>query len=326
MCALNDISKSVLTAKPAESTVLPAAGGAQGWGDVVSAYLSQKDVGSKETKRTYKKALTQFFHYVGDHGLVLGALTAADLVAYKEYLTEKRHCSSMTVSTYVCALRGFYEWAESERLYPNIARTLRTSHDNEHIRMHLTRQQTTRLLEYFRTVGVREYAMANLMLRCGLRTVEVSRADIKDIAFIEDARVLYIQGKGRKDKKRWVVLRDAAYGPIREYLDTRDDALPSAPLFVGQGKGSRGHRLSTRTIQDICKRGLRAIGLDSHQYSAHSLRHTAGVRIINNGGTVADVQEVLGHASIDTSRIYLKSANTEIRLANPAERFLDNID
>ncbi len=311
---------------PSEAQPVAAWGDAS-WQDAVEVYLAQKDVGSRETLKTYRKAITQFFLWTERAGLRISALTVADVVSFKKWLFEVRHCSSLTVSTYISALRGFYEWAEAARLSPNIARTVGTKHDSDHLRMHLTRAQTRRLLEYFETKGPRDYAMVNLMLRCGLRTVEVSRADIRDIAYLEDQRVLYIQGKGRKDKKRWVVLRDAAYEPIKEYLDERGDgAMPAAPLFVGEGKGSRGRRLSTRTIQDICKRGLRAIGLDSHQYSAHSLRHTAGVRIIDNGGSVTDVQEVLGHASVDTSRIYLRSAAAEQRLANPAERFLDNLD
>lgn len=298
-----------------------------GWADVMTAYLAQKDVGSNETRKTYRKALTQFFRWVGSSGRELSGMTTADIVSYKQWLLDVRHCSSMTVSTYVTAIRGFYEWAEAEKMYPNIARTVRTGHDNEHIKMHLTREQTRMLLDYAETTGPRNFAMINLMLRCGLRTVEVSRANLGDISYLEGKRILYIQGKGKRDKKRWVVLRDAAYKPLKEYFDEeRAGARQAEPLFVGQGKGSRGRRLSTRTIQDICKRQLRAIGLDSHLYSAHSLRHTAGVRIINNGGSVTDVQEVLGHASVDTSRIYLKSANTEIRLANPAERFLDDID
>lgn len=313
-----------------EATVIPNAvpaviGTQIGWRDAVDEYLAGKDVGSKETKKTYRKALIRFFTWVEYENLAIEMLTNKDIINYKNYLLSVRHCSSLTVSTYVCALRGFYRWAEAGRISPNIARDIQTSHDNEHVRMHLTQPQISRLLECAQAMGPREYAMINLMLRCGLRTIEASRADIKDISYLEDQRIMYIQGKGRKDKKRWVVLRDAAYIPIREYLDTRKDALPSAPLFVGQGKGSTGRRLSTRTIQDICKRCLRGIGLDSHEYTAHSLRHTTGVQIIKNGGTVADVQDVLGHASIDTSRIYLKSASIDIRLANPAERFLDNI-
>ena len=316
---------TVLQPSLASDTSVPTATDVR-WQAAVEAYLAQKDVGSKESKNTYRKALVQFFRWVDASGRTVSALTSADMVAFKDYCFERRFNASKTVSVYVAALRGFYAWAESEKLYPNIARGIRARHDDGHVKMHLTREETHAFLEWSRNRGLRDYAMLNLMLRCGLRTVEVSRARICDIAVLEGTRILYIQGKGRKDRSRWVVLRDAAYGPIREYLSARSGAPVHAPLFVSRSNRSVGRALTTRAIQDICKRGLRAIGLDSHEYSAHSLRHTAGVRILNNGGSVSDVQEVLGHASIDTSRLYLRSAAAELRLSNPAERFLDDID
>lgn len=295
------------------------------WRGVLAAYLVQKDVGSKESSRTYRKELQLFFRWVETTGRQLSGLTSVDIIEYKAYLEDERFLTSQTVAGYVCAIRGFYAWAEAEKLYPNIARGIRARHDADHVRMHLTREETRSLLDYFRGRSARDYAIVNLMLRCGLRTVEVSRTRVCDVAIVEGRRILYIQGKGRKDRKRWVVLRDGAWLPIKEYLDGRSGLTVSSPLFASESRRTRGKALSARSVQRICKDALRAIGLDSHQYSAHSLRHTAGVRIINNGGTVADVQEVLGHASIDTSRIYLKSASTELRLANPAERFLDDI-
>ena len=296
------------------------------WQNVLAAYIIQKDVGSKETSRTYRKELELFFRWVEASGRDISSLTGVDIIEYKQYLEDERFLTSQTIAGYMSALRGFYAWAESEKIYPNIAKGIRSRHDTEHIRMHLTRQETHDLLEYSKNGNLRDFAMINLMLRCGLRTIEVSRTRICDIAILEGKRSLYIQGKGRKDRKRWVVLRDGAWLPIKKYLDTRSGYTVSSPLFISESHRSYGKALSARSVQYICKQSLRSIGLDSHQYSAHSLRHTAGVRIINNGGTVADVQEVLGHASIDTSRIYLKSANTELRLSNPAERFLDIID
>ena len=296
-----------------------------GWQKVLPVYLAQKDVNSHESIKTYRKELTQFFRWMDKEGKPFDGLTKIDLLEYRDHLVKTRHCSSMTVAGYMIAIKGFYAWMESVKLYPNIAYDIRTRFDQEHIKMHLTREQTSNLLEYFKGRSLRDYAMANLMLRCGLRTVEVSRANVEDIAYINGQRILYIQGKGRLDKKRWVVIREATWTPLREYLESRGSVEGADPLFACEGTNSTGRGLSARSIQDICKRGLRAIGLDSHEYSAHSLRHTTGVSILNNGGSVSDVQEVLGHKSIDTSRIYLKSAAQELRLKNPAERFLDDI-
>lgn len=297
-----------------------------GWKGALAAYLAQKDVGSEQSRNTYRKELICFFRWLDKTGRPLDGITKTDILEYKDYLEEVRHCTSQTVCGYITALRGFYQWAEAARLYPDVTRGVKTRRDAEHIRMHLNRQKTHELLEWAKARGPRDYAMINLMLRCGLRTVEVHRADIADVSFIEGHRVLFIQGKGRKDKKRWVALRNAAWEPLKDYIDTRKGENAGAPLFVGEGRGSKGRRLAARTVQHICKTGLRAIGLDSHMYTAHSLRHTTGVRIISNGGSVTDVQEVLGHASVDTSRIYLKSAAAELRLTNPAERFLDDMD
>lgn len=297
----------------------------EGWQGILAVYLGQKGVGSRESIKTYRKELTQFFRWVDRTGRQLKDLTKIDLLEYRDYLVGARHCSSSTVAGYMVAIKGLYRWAAGLNLCNNIAADIRTHFDEEHIKMHLTREQTGRLLEHFRSTSLRNYAMANLMLRCGLRTIEVSRANVGDIAYIDGQRILYIQGKGRQDKKRWVVIREATWTPIREYLESRGSVEGTDPLFACEGTNSAGRGLSARTVQDICKRGLRAIGLDSHEYSAHSLRHTTGVSILNNGGTVSDVQEVLGHKSIDTSRIYLRSAAQELRLKNPAERFLDDI-
>ena len=128
--------------------------------------------------------------------------------------------------------------------------------------------------------------MVNLMLRTGLRTIEVSRADIGDIVSKRGRRILKVWGKGHSEKDDFVVLTNEAYKPIKDYLKHRPEAGPEEPLFACEGLDSKGRRMSTRRIQAICKEGLRSIGLDGHEYSAHSLRHTTGTQILLNGGTL----------------------------------------
>ena len=82
--------------------------------------------------------------------------------------------------------------------------------------------------------------------------------------------------------------------------------------------------MTPRRVQQIVKDGLRAIGLTSRDFSPHSLRHTTAVAILENGGTVRDVQVVLGHSSVSTSEIYIKSAEEDMRLANPPEKIIKN--
>ena len=179
------------------------------------------------------------------------------------------------------------------------------------------------LLDYYRTKSLRDYAIVNLLLRTGLRTIEVVRADIGDITFKGDKRVLLIWGKGHTEKDSFVVLTDKTYLPIREYLSTRKGAKSGYPLFSSNSRHNFGERLTTRTISGLCKEGLKGIGLDGREFTAHSLRHTTAVEILKNAGEITDVPRVLRHTSPVTSQIYTESIEEELRLQRSPESLLD---
>ena len=296
------------------------------WHQLISIYISQKDC-SPSSRKAYSKALVPFFKWLDKENRAINALTEKDILDYKNYLIDSGH-APMTVSLYMVSIKGFYEWAEANKLYPNIARgvkTLRKSQTGDKfVKMHLDDEQGAMLLKHFReSESLRDYALINLMIRTGLRSVEVYRANIGDICVKGKRTILKVQGKGKLDKSDFVVLSPSALGPLEDYLATRKGALLGEPLFVCEGRGSAGRRLSTRSIQLIGKRGLRAIGLDGHEYSVHSLRHTAGVQILKHGGTQFDVQDVLRHASPVTSQIYLESIKEERRIESAPEELLE---
>ena len=172
-------------------------------------------------------------------------------------------------------------------------------------------------------MSLRDYAIVNLILRTGLRTVEVVRADVGDITFKGDKRVLLVWGKGHTEKDDFVVLSEKAYEPIKNYLATRKGAKAGEPLFTSNSRQNYGERLTTRTISALCKEGLKAIGLDGKEYTAHSLRHTTAVAILKHGGMITDVQDVLRHTSPATSQIYTESVKEELRLERAPEQLLD---
>jgi integrase/recombinase XerC/integrase/recombinase XerD len=222
----------------------------------------------------------------------------------------------------------FYEWVEANKLYPNIAKGIKTPPRKQAFKkQHLTDAKSTELLEHFKEMSLRDFAIVNLILRTGLRTIEVVRADIADITFRGDRRILKVWGKGKlkSDKEDdFVVLSDKVYTPIAEYLATRKGAKSGEPLFVSNSRQNKGERLTTRTISYLCKEGMRAIGLDGKEFSAHSLRHTTAVAILKQGGSITDVQGVLRHSSPVTSQIYTESIKEEMRLKSAPELMLDN--
>lgn len=292
------------------------------WRSLVANFVSGLDV--KESSRSlYTRTITQYFNWLQEEGKDINTLTRADILEYKDTLLSSG-LSALTIGSYIVAVRKFYEWAEAEKIYPNIAKGIKTPKRVQAFKkQHLTDTKSGELLAHFQSLSLRDYAIVNLILRTGLRTIEVVRADIGDITFKGERRILKIWGKGHTEKDDFVILTDKAYQPIKDYLETRKGAKQGEPLFTSNSRQNAGERLTTRTISKICKEGLQAIGLDGKEFTAHSLRHTTAVAILKHGGSITDVQEVLRHTSPVTSQIYTESVKEELRLENAPEAMLD---
>lgn len=293
--------------------------------DAIHAFGVSQDV-KASSRNLYTRSLETFFAWVKDSGRSVDTLTVADLIAYKEELISKGK-SSLTVASYVNSLRRFYEWAEANKIYPNIGKGLHAPKRKQAFRKQpLTVSQVGELLAYERgSQSKRDYAIINLILRTGLRCIEVVRANVGDITFKGGQRVLMVQGKGRDEKDNFVILTESTYSPIREYLATRKGAEDNEPLFSSDSNRNSGGRLTTRTVSSIAKRGLCSVGLDNKAYTAHSLRHTAAVNILRAGGTLEQAQFTLRHANPATTQIYTATLREEQRLNNGGETLLDNL-
>ena len=289
--------------------------------DAVEVFLAECDI-RNSSKNVYRRGLLYFFKWVENSGRAISELTRADIIVFKESLLAKQ--SNLSVANYLVAIRRFYEWTEGCKLYPNIARGIKSpKRKNAYLKEHLRENQIVELLKHFEG-NTRDYAIVNLLLRTGLRCIEITRLNIEDIAYKGGQRILKVWGKGRDERDNFVVLTDKAYLPIKEYLNTRKSTTLKEPLFTSTSNRNLQGRLTTRTISKICKEGFRAIGIDGKEYTAHSLRHTTAVMLLKNG-SLADVQSVLRHASPATSQIYTKSIEEELRLENPSEMKLDNV-
>lgn len=287
----------------------------------IDAFVAECDI-RENSRNVYRRGLQYFFKWVERTGRTISELTRADIITFKDSLLSTH--SNLSVASYLVALRRFYEWAEGNKLYPNIAKGIKSpKRKNAYLKEHLRENQIADLLAHFEG-NTRDYAIVNLLLRTGLRCIEVVRANVEDITFKGGQRILRVWGKGRDEKDAFVVLTDKAYAPIKAYLDTRGSTTLKEPLFISTSNRNLKGRLTTRSISKICKEGFRAIGIDGKEYTAHSLRHTTAVLLLKNG-SLSDVQSVLRHSSPATSQIYTKSIEEELRLANPSEMKLDCI-
>ena len=260
---------------------------------------------SPKTVETYKKALRQFFNYIGLHGI--RQPQREDVLAFRDDL-KASGLKPTTVQNYITATRIFFKWTEQEGLYPNIAEHVKGAKlDKNHKKDYLTSRQAKEVLAGVQTdseEGLRNYAILSLMVTGGLRTIEVSRADVGDLRTVEENTVLFVQGKGREEKTEYIKISAPVEKAIRSYLKARENVEEGQPLFTSTSNNSRGKRITTRTVSSIVKTALKNAGYDSARLTAHSLRHTAITLALLAGREITEVQQFARHANLNTTMIY----------------------
>ena len=287
--------------------------------ELVSLFLSSIDIRPRSID-TYRKALKQFFLYLDKKNIT--APTKEDIIAFKNDLAAEHEAS--TVSLYIIAVRQFFNWLYENGLYDNIAHGIKGARTPKGFRKDtLTIEQIKRTLQGIdrsTLEGKRNFAIINLLVRTGLRTIELHRANIEDIRQEAGEALLYIQGKGRDSKDAFVLLTEDALRPLREYINARNEKNTKQPLFISHSNRNAGGRLSTRTISRIVKEALRTAGLNDKRLSAHSLRHTAITLSLLGGASVQEAQTMARHSDINTTLKYAHNIN---RIKQAPEKKID---
>ena len=284
-------------------------------GDMLADFLGYCDV-SEKSRQTYRKSLRPFFSWIAQNHITRPQYR--DILAYKDAMKEGR--KPTTVQAYITAVKLYFIWAEIEGLYPDVARHIKGARlDREHKKDALTAPQVKdvmRIAGRDKTLtGLRNRAMLGLMFSCGLRCVEVSRANVDDLAAQGGIPVLYVQGKGHEERAEFVKLPAPVEKAIRDYLAARK-AEAGEPLFTSDSNNSKGGRLSTNGISLIIKAAFKAAGLSSSRLTAHSTRHTAVTLAIEAGDTPEEAAQFARHKNVATTYIYIHEHD---RLTNPTE-------
>jgi integrase/recombinase XerC len=144
-------------------------------------------------------------------------------------------------------------------------------------------------------VGARDVAVITLLYGCGLRISEALSLEHKDTPLPE---VLKIEGKGGKE--RIVPVLPAARSAVSDYLKLCPFAFePEDPLF----RGARGGALNPRMIQKVMEQSRMQLGLPSTA-TPHAMRHSFATHLLEAGGDLRAIQELLGHSSLSTTQAY----------------------
>lgn len=224
------------------------------------------------------------------------------------------------------AVKSFYKYltVRTKQLEDNPVADLEYPKLRKSLPKYLTLEQSAALLQAVSGPNdKRDYAILMLFLNCGIRRSELVNLNLTDV--YEDR--IRVVGKGNKE--RFVYFGSACRKAIDAYLPERNKKVLSdnRALF-----GSRdNNRISVTAVHRLVKKALLQAGLDSTQFSAHKLRHTAATMMLSGGVDVKTVQEVLGHENLNTTQIYTHIENTELKIAaeaNPLSKldFSDKIE
>lgn len=288
-----------------------------------------KDVaGTAATNATYTKGLRRLAEYFRANNI--STPTREDFWAYREHLGAK-YKSASTRNLYLTIARRFFDFLKAEGVLADnpAARVKGYKTGSLHKKSALAPADVKKILASIDTstlVGKRNFALVALMATCGLRRVEVIRANVEDIKFSGGLAKLHVQGKGKDDRAEFVVLPSGVYEAIAEYLQARGDVDDSAPLFASTGRNGGGRMVDT-SVSRLVKSIFVAAGIDVKQMnvSCHSLRHSAATVALASGANLLEVQQLLRHKSISVTQIYLDelaaAANTAARRAAAAYGF-----
>ena len=253
---------------------------------------------------------------------LVSSVTLTDVYAYMSYLSRDRAAHPNSASTAfglspaararkIAAIRSFYKYLTSKAklITENPMQDLDSPRLKKTLPRYLDLDESVELLSSVEGKNAtRDYCILTLFLNCGLRISELVNLNVTDVR----GNQLRVLGKGNKE--RMLFLNDACQEAIQEWMIDRDALalIDKNALFVTL---QNRKRITTAAVHKLVKKHIAAAGLDSTQYSAHKLRHTAATLMLQNGVDVRTLQEVLGHDHLNTTQIYTHIDNEDLRTA-----------
>jgi site-specific recombinase XerD len=271
-------------------------------------YLEIEKNRSPRTKEVYERLLKKFLGFVKITRPE--EITNEKIRSFRVHLAEKNNLKKNTQGYYVIAIRNFlkyllkrdYETASPEKIelpkmptrqveiidYPDLERLLDAPKGGD-------------------IKSLRDQALLETLFSTGLRVSELCSLD-RYLNF--ERGEITVRGKG--DKLRVVFLSGRSRKTIKDYLDKRADTEPA--LFVSYTKDKNPKiigRITPRTVERLVVYYAKKAGIPK-KVSPHTLRHLFATDLLINGADLRSVQEMLGHASIQTTQIYTHLTNKEL--------------
>jgi integrase/recombinase XerD len=266
-------------------------------------------------------ALRAFLGWAQERGLLRPEMiTRPVLESYQRWLWRRekadgRPLGVRTQRSFLAALQGLFAWLCRQNLLPgNPAADLELPRKpRRSLPKALALAEVAAVLavpDVSDPLGVRDRAMLEILYATGLRRTELVRLDLSDVDRAHGT--LWVrQGKGGKD--RVVPIGEVALHWIEKYLSACRPRLESNggrdPALFLTGYGERFH---PGYVGNWVKRAMKAAGIE-RLGSCHLLRHSCATHMLENGADIRFIQQLLGHARLDTTQIYTEVTIHQLR-------------
>ena len=269
--------------------------------------LRALDGASDNTISAYQGDISSFLAFMTQHSggpQGLGALARITTSDMRSWMAQERNAGTgaRSLARRLSAVKSFYRWlAEREGFEPTAVLAARAPKFQKKLPRPLAEDAARAVIETVELqsntdwIAARDVAVVTLLYGCGLRISEALALTGKTAPLPSSLRIL---GKGGKERlvpviaaAREAVARYIALSPYPNEAD--------GPLF----RGARGGALNPRQIQGAMAQARAQLGLPASA-TPHALRHSFATHLLEAGGDLRAIQELLGHASLSTTQAY----------------------
>ena len=260
---------------------------------------------SQNTLESYTTHARIFLEFSGDRPIE--QLNAEDIRRFLLHLIHEKKVSPGTVNVYSAAIRFLFAVTLNRTLnYLQIPRQKKRKTLPEV----LTRSEVHSILESCQ--NIKHKAMLMLVYSAGLRVSEAAALKIQHVDS-KSMRLFVQNGKGGKD--RYTLLSDACLNVLRVYWREYRPRHPEGWLFLGTYNLTH---ITSAAIEDAFTKAVQRAHI-TKQASIHTLRHSFATHLLEDGATLLQIKSLLGHASAQSTTIYLHLANMPSGIVSPLD-------
>lgn len=255
----------------------------------------QENEKSNNTLKKYKRNIEMFLEWLPEDVEIDKTIA----IAFKRHLLDDLHFKTNTINNYVVCVNKFLYWCGLQDCKVKQLKKQRTASNNEILSL----ADFKRLLRFARRFGQEDtYLIMKILAMTGIRIEELS------VFTVENVKSNYIRVRN-KGKERTIILRQDLAREIRAYC--REKNINAGIIFFCQ---SKGRMMAKSTIWRRMKKIAGAAKVQKNKVHAHSFRHLFAKMYLNEyNGSIAELADILGHNSIETTRIYAQTTDEEKR-------------